>query len=375
MHHPSPEHAQGPAADRGRAGVNRRALIGTGLIATTILTSGATAMAQTAEPNHGAPNYGANDPLPEAAVETDALLFPGFKQRFIQTEGVEVQGKKASGATINTLVGGKGPPLLLIHGHPETHVAWHKVAGRLAERFTVVLTDLRGYGDSSKPGGGPDHIDYSKHAMGADQVQVMKALGFERFQAVGHDRGGRVLQSMMMDYPDAVTRGVMLDIAPTDLMHAKTDKIFATKYFWWFFQIQPAPVPERFMGAMPDFYLSDHLKVQSKTPGAVTPVAYAAYLRCYSEPACIHAVCEDYRAAAGIDSQLLESDRKAGKKVSQPLLAIWGEKGTVGEMFDVVAMWREEAADVSGQGLACGHLIPEEDPDGLLRALAAFLKT
>ena len=381
MHHPSseraqePEYAQGPAADHGRTVVNRRALIGTGLAATTILASGATATAQSAASNQGFPSHAANDPLPEAAAAADALLFPGFRQRFIQTEGVEVQGKKASGATINTLVGGKGPPLLLMHGHPETHVAWHKVAGRLAERFTVVLTDLRGYGNSSKPGGGPDHIDYSKRAMGADQVQVMQALGFERFQAVGHDRGGRVLHFMMMDHPDAVTRGAVLDVAPTDLMYAKTDKTFATKYFWWFFQIQPEPVPERFIGAMPDFYLSDHLDVQNKTPGAVTPVAFAAYLRGYSEPACIHAVCEDYRAGAGIDSQLLEADRQAGKKVAQPLLAIWGAKGTVGELFDVVGMWKQEAANVSGQGLPCGHLIPEEDPDGLLGALGPFLAT
>ena len=353
---------------RGIAGLSRRALFTTGVAMTTVAASVQKVAAQS-EMNHGA-----NDPLPIGAVQTTALLFPGFRQNFIKTQGVEVNGEMASGATINVLVGGKGPPLLLVHGHPETHVAWHKVAAKLAESYTVVLTDLRGYGDSSKPDGGPDHIDYSKRAMGADQVQVMKALGFERFQAVGHDRGGRVLHFMMMDHPEAVERGVVLDVAPTDLMYEKTDKEFATRYFWWFFQIQNAPVPERFIEALPDFYLSDHLDVQNKTPGAVTPVAFAAYLRCYSEPAAIHAVCEDYRAAAGIDSQILEADRKAAKKITPPLLAIWGEKGTVGQMFDVVSMWKQEADNVSGQGLPCGHLIPEEDPEGLLKALGSFLQ-
>ena len=311
--------------------------------------------------------------LPAEAVRANEVLFPGFRQRFVQTNGVAVDGTPASGAVINTLVCGEGPPLLLLHGHPETHVTWHKVAARLAKRFTVVLTDLRGYGDSSKPDGGPDHVNYAKRAMGSDQVQVMRTLGFDRFQAVGHDRGGRVLQFMMIDHPDAVTRGATLDIAPTDLMYAQTDKAFATRYFWWFFQIQPAPVPERFIGALPEFYLSDHLKVQNKTAGAVTSAAFAEYLRCYREPACIHAVCEDYRAAAGIDSRLLEADRRAGRKLAPPLLALWGDKGTVGKTFDVVGLWRQEASDVRGHGLPCGHLIPEEDPDGLLASLGSFL--
>ena len=302
----------------------------------------------------------------------DRLLFPGFRRSAIDTDGVDVKGKTTSGASINTLVGGKGPPLLLIHGHPETHVAWHKVAGRLAERFTVVLTDLRGYGDSSKPEGGPDHANYSKRAMGADQVQVMRKLGFDRFQAVGHDRGGRVLQFMMLDYPNAVTRGAVLDIAPTDGMYGKTTEEFATKYFWWFFQIQPAPFPERMISAAPEVYLRDHLDVQSKTPGAVTPVAFLEYLRCYTSPGCIHAVCEDYRAAASIDKELLAA---VGHKITQPLLALWGGKGTVGQLFDVLPMWRNDAEAVSGQALPCCHLIEEEDPDGLLAALSPFLQS
>lgn len=293
---------------------------------------------------------------------TDAALFPGFRQSFIQT----------SGATINTLVGGGGPPLLLIHGHPETHITWHKVATQLAKQFTVVLTDLRGYGDSSKPDGGPNHVNYSKRAMGLDQVEVMKSLGFDKFQCVGHDRGGRVLQFMMLDHPDTVTRGVVLDIAPTDQMYAHTDQEFATKYFWWFFHTQKAPLPETMIEGAIEPYLMAHLEAQSRTAGAVTSAAWAEYLRCYRLPGCVHAVCEDYRASVTIDTD----NRKAenGRKVSQPLHALWGGEGTVGKMFDVLALWRNEAANVSGEPLPCGHLIPEEAPDALLAALRPFLK-
>jgi haloacetate dehalogenase len=353
------------------AGMSRRFLLG-GVLGATVFAVGA-AKAADAGGDLSPLNHGANDPLPPEAVSANGAMFPGFRQTFVPTRGVMVDGNLADGAAINTLIGGSGPPLLLIHGHPETHVTWSKVAGKLAERFTVVMTDLRGYGDSSKPGGGEDHINYAKRAMAADQVQVMQSLGFDRFQAVGHDRGGRVLQFMMLDHPEAVERGVVLDIAPTDLMYARTDKGFATKYFWWFFQIQDAPLPERFIGALPGYYVESHLAIQSKTPGAVTPEALGAYVRTYSEPAAIHAVCEDYRAAAGIDSRLLTAARAAGQKITPPLLAIWGGKGTVGQDFDVVGLWKQEAATVSGHSLPCGHLIPEEDPDGLLASLGAFL--
>ena len=302
--------------------------------------------------------------LPQAALPALAL-FPGFEQKMIQT----------SGAMINTLVGGSGPPLLLIHGHPETHVDWWKTAPKLAEKFTVVLTDLRGYGDSSKPDGGPNHVNYSKRAMGQDQVEVMQSLGFDMFQAVGHDRGGRVLHRMLLDHPKTITRAAVLDIAPTDLMYAGTNEEFATKYFWWFFHIQQAPLPETLINSNTGVYLSAHLDAQNKTPGAVSPEAYAEYLRCYNEPACVHAVCEDYRASVTIDREHTEADRAAGRKITQPLLAVWGAKGTVGQMFDVLGLWRQEAEIVTGQSLPCGHLIPEEDPDGLLQALEGFLKT
>ncbi len=297
-------------------------------------------------------------------MQTAIQAFSGFKQAMIKT----------SGAQISTLTAGSGPPLLLIHGHPETHIDWWKVAPKLAGKFTVVVTDLRGYGDSSKPDGGPNHKNYSKRAMGQDQVEVMRSLGFDMFQAVGHDRGGRVLHRMMLDHPDAITRGVVLDIAPTDLMYAATNEEFATKYFWWFFHIQDAPLPEKMIVAQTEVYLHAHLDAQNKTPGAVSPEAFAEYLRCYKEPACVHAVCEDYRASVTIDRQHTEEDRKKGIKVTQPLLALWGGKGTVGEMFDVLKLWREEAKSVTGSAIPCGHLIPEEDPDGLLNALHSFLK-
>jgi haloacetate dehalogenase len=246
---------------------SRRSLLGAGLLGVTIIAGGATKAADAAG---SAAHHRANDPLPPAAISANRSMFPGFRQTFVRTRGVTIDGKLAEGAVINTLIGGKGPPLLLIHGHPETHVCWHKVAGKLAEHFTVVLTDLRGYGDSSKPDGGEEHINYAKRAMGADQVQVMQSLGFDRFPAVGHDRGGRVLQFMMLDHPESLERGVVLDIAPTDLMYAQTDKSFATKYFWWFFQIQDAPLPERFIGALPDYYVDSHLAIQSNTPDAVS---------------------------------------------------------------------------------------------------------
>lgn len=296
--------------------------------------------------------------------EADSALFPGFTRRLVTT----------SGATINTLVGGDGPPLLLLHGHPQTHVEWWKVAPWLAERFTLVLTDLRGYGDSSKPDGGPEHRNYSKRAMGRDQVEVMRSLGFERFQAVGHDRGGRVLHRMLLDTPEAVTRAVTLDIAPTEQMYAHTDEAFATRYFWWFFHIQDAPLPERLIGAQPEYYLRHHLDHQCKTPGAISEAALAEYLRCYNDPAAIHAACEDYRAAVTIDRRHTREDAAQGRRVRQPLFALWGAKGTVAALFDPLALWREVANSVTGYALPCGHLIPEEDPDALLAALDAFLE-
>jgi haloacetate dehalogenase len=268
-------------------------------------------------------------------------------------------------------IAGNGPPLLLLHGHPQTHVTWRKIAPALAQRFTVVAADLRGYGDSGKPDGGADHINYSKRAMASDQVELMRALGHDRFSVVGHDRGGRVAHRMALDHPDVVARLALFDIAPTATMYARTDKAFATRYFWWFFLIQPYPLPERLIDADPEFFLRTHIDGQNKVAGATEPAAFAEYLRCYRDPRTRHAICEDYRAAAGIDLTHDEADKD--KRVTAPILALWGGRGTVGALYDVLQTWREKARDVRGRPLDCGHTLQEERPDEVLAELLTFL--
>jgi len=302
-----------------------------------------------------------NPPPPSEALSQK--LFPGFSSQYIKT----------SGATIRVLTKGKGKPLLLLHGHPETHVTWHKITSNLADEYTVVLPDLRGYGDSSRPSGGANHINYSFRAMALDQVEVMAQLGHKRFFMAGHDRGGRVAHRLCLDHPESVEKVSLLDIAPTLTMYSETSKEFATKYLWWFFQIQPEPMPEHFISLDPVYYLRDHLFVQSKTSGAVTPEAMSEYIRCYCTTSAIHAVCEDYRAAASIDLDMDRADDAAGKKIQVPVHALWGAEGTVGKLWDVLATWKaKSAANVTGKALACGHLLPEEQPDEVLKELRAF---
>ncbi|SHF34248.1 alpha/beta fold hydrolase [Acidocella aminolytica] len=278
----------------------------------------------------------------------------------------------ADGLAIRAAAGGEGPPLLLLHGHPQTHVTWRKVAPALARHFTVIAPDLRGYGDSSKPEGGEHHVAYSKREMAKDQVAVMRALGFERFAVVGHDRGGRVAHRMALDHPNAVERIAVIDIAPTVTMYARTNKAFASRYFWWFFLIQPAPLPERLIAADPEFFLRTHIEGQTKTPGATEPAAFAEYLRCYSDPRTRHAICEDYRAAASIDLDHDAADEEV--RIQAPLLAIWGAMGTVGELYDVLETWREKALNVRGRAFDCGHTLQEERPEETTSELLAFLK-
>ncbi|MFG7489348.1 alpha/beta fold hydrolase [Methylorubrum rhodesianum] len=285
--------------------------------------------------------------------------------------GFTLRDIDADGLRIRASVGGSGPPVLLLHGHPQTHATWHAVAPPLAERHSVVAMDLRGYGDSEKPEGGERHANYAKRAMAADAVAVMRRLGHDRFAVVGHDRGGRVAHRLALDHPEAVTRLAVLDIAPTATMYARTDKAFATAYFWWFFLIQPAPLPERLIAADPEFFLRSHVEGQSKTPGSPSPALFAEYLRVYRDPATRHAICEDYRAAAGID---LEHDADdADRRIEAPLLALWGARGTVGRTYDVLETWREKARDVRGFALDCGHTLQEERPDLVLAALRDFL--
>ena len=294
----------------------------------------------------------------------DASLFPGF--RSLRIEG--------DGATIACVVGGSGPPLLMLHGYPQTHAMWHRIAPALARRYAVVCADLRGYGDSSKPPSDAGHVPYSKRAMAADMVAVMRALGHPRFRLVGHDRGGRVAHRLAVDHRDAVEKVAVLDIAPTLAMYEKTDRAFATAYYHWFFLIQPFDLPERMIGADPVAYL--RTKIGGWGSGGTAffdPRALAEYERCFSDPATIHATCEDYRAAASIDLEHDAADRAAGRRVRCPLLALWGERGVVHRLFDPLAEWRAVADDVRGRPLPCGHYLAEEAPDATLAELEAFL--
>lgn len=279
--------------------------------------------------------------------------------------------KLPNGMTLRVAVMGQGKPLVLLHGHPQNHLAWRKIAPALSQHYTVVMPDLRGYGDSDKPPGDADHRCYSKKVMAQDIAQLMDALGYDRFAFVGHDRGGRVGHRLALDYPERVERCVFLDIAPTATMYAQTDKAFATRYFWWFFLIQPEPLPEKMIGNDPAFFLQKHIEGQLKTPGATEPEIFADYLRCYRDPAMIHAVCEDYRASATID--LADDAADSDQRIRCPLLLLWGEKGTVGQLYDVVATWREKALCVSGEALPCGHSPQEEVPENVLATLLPFL--
>ena len=274
---------------------------------------------------------------------------------------------------INAVVGGNGPPLLLLHGHPQTLAIWHKVAPTLARRFTVVATDLRGYGDSSKPVGLPDHSNYSKRAMAADQVAVMRSLGFDRFRLVAHDRGARVAHRLVLDAPQAVERCTLLDIAPTLAMYEQTSRDFAEAYFHWFFLIQPAPYPETLLGANPEFHVKSVMGGRHAGLAAFAPEALAEYLRCARDPATIHGWCEDYRAAATIDLEHDRINRDSGNKIATPMLVLWGAHGVIQRCFDPLAEWRKLAANVEGKALPCGHYVPEEAPAALLDELERFL--
>jgi haloacetate dehalogenase len=309
------------------------------------------------------------DPLLAAGREALAVertrrstmdFFPGFDPIRVRTSGAEINGVR----------GGNGPPLLLLHGYPQTHLEWHRIAGDLARDFTVVATDLRGYGDSGKPEGGPDHAGYSKRAMAGDQVEVMRSLGFERFAVVGHDRGGRVAHRLALDHPERVIRIAVLDIVPTYHIYGNVTKELATAYYHWFFLIQRAPIPERLYGSNADFILRETL-FRGLIPGAMPEEVYAEYLRCFSDPATLHAMCEDYRAAAGIDLEHDAADR--GRRVEAPLLALWGANGAMNRLYDVPAVWREYATDVVGQSIPTGHWLPEERPAETYQAIRAFL--
>jgi haloacetate dehalogenase len=293
----------------------------------------------------------------------DRILFPGFRSFDLDAGGVRIHG----------VTGGSGPPVLLLHGYPQTHAIWHKVAPVLAETHTVIATDLTGYGDSSKPSSSaPDHGPYCKSAMALDQLRVMQALGHERFHVIGHDRGGRVAHRLALDHPHAVRSLTALDIAPTLHMYRNTSDSFARAYWHWFFLIKAAPVPERMIGADPSFFLRQHMSRGPDGVGIFDPVAFGEYKRCFANPDMIHAACEDYRASATVD--LAQDAADLGRlKMHCPVLALWGSEGAVGRNFDVLASWRDWADDVRGEALPCGHYIPEECPDMLAETVLSFL--
>ena len=292
----------------------------------------------------------------------DAILFPGFRTFDIDAGGLSIHG----------IIGGSGPPVLLLHGYPQTHAIWHLIAPELAKRFTVIATDLTGYGDSAKPETDAQHSPYRKGTMARDQVRAMAALGFERFHLVGHDRGGRVAHRLALDFPDAVQTLTVLDIAPTLHMYRNATDAFARAYWHWYFLIKPAPVPERMIGADPSFFIRQHMSRGQQGIDLFHPVAFAEYERSFAMPATIHAACEDYRASATVDMEQDAADLGT-LKISVPLLALWGTLAAVGPNFDVLASWREWADDVRGEAVASGHYIPEEAPDVLLSALMRHL--
>ncbi len=288
-------------------------------------------------------------------------LFPDFAQLRIRTRG----------ATINLVCAGNGPPLLLLHGYPETHAMWHKLAPRLASAYSVVCPDLRGYGDSSKPKGLPDHSNYSKRAMAGDMVEAMEKLGFTRFHVVGHDRGARVAHRLARDHGKRVMTLAVLDISPTLKMYESTDMAFARAYYHWFFLIQKPPLPERLLAGQVPAYILGRIGRGRGGLKHFDRRAIAEYVRAFQDPRTIHATCEDYRASASID---LEHDRRdRNRKLKMPLLVLWGKQGVIQAMFDPLNDWREVASNVSGKALDCGHFLPEEAPDAVLRELKRFL--
>ncbi len=287
-------------------------------------------------------------------------MFPDFRPFDLEGDG----------ATIHGVTGGQGPGLLLLHGYPQTHALWRKVAPELAKRFTVVAADLRGYGASSKPPSVSDHTSYSKRAMAADMVGVMKQLGFERFFVGAHDRGARVAHRMAIDWPDQVARLAVLDIAPTREMYANTSDGFARAYWHWFFLIQPAPFPERMIEGDPRAFWLKKCGSGSAGLAPFDAEALEAYLKAFEDPEVIRASCEDYRAAATID--IAHDDADAGRKITCPLLALWAEKGAIEKHFDCLALWRERAEDVRGQTLPGGHYLAEELPEMVTEQLMNF---
>lgn len=295
-------------------------------------------------------------PIEESA---SAQFFRGFKP---------IRVKASTGIHINGVVGGSGPPVLLLHGAPVNLASWRKIAPDLAKKCTIVATDLRGYGDSDMPDGGKNHENYSKRVMAQDQVDVMMALGFDRFHVVGHDRGGRVGHRLARDHPDKVITLTVMDIMPTLYLYEHVDRYFAENYWFWFFFTAPAPVPETFIAGNPGFYMNASFFGQRDK---VEDAAFENFVRTMSRDGAAHAQSEDYRAAASIDLQLDKAD--LDKKLTMPLLVLWGDNNPLNHNVDIVSIWKERAQDVRGHGTPSGHWLPEEIPDQLVKEVSAFM--
>lgn len=290
-------------------------------------------------------------------------MFEGFASGISRTGAVEIFRR----------VGGKGPPVLLLHGYPQTHVMWRKIAPDLAKDFTVVCPDLRGYGDSAKPLPDLGNLLYSKRAMAEDMVALMAGLGFDRFAVVGHDRGGRVAYRLALDHPERVAKIATLDIVPTLANWARMENMaIGLATYHWYFLAQTGGLPERMIGADPDFYLEEKLRRWSKDFAAFEPAALAEYKRAFRDPACVAATCADYRAGATTD---VEHDRAdfGARKIEATLLTLWGGRGLTKEAGAQLDIWRQWASDVRGQAFDCGHFLPEEAPAETLAALRSFL--
>lgn len=277
-----------------------------------------------------------------------------------------------NGVQLHSRAGGEGPPLLLLHGHPQTMAMWHRVAPELAKTHRVVLMDLRGYGDSSRPLADAEHVNHSKREMAQDAIAVMHQHGFDQFDVLAHDRGARVAHRLAVDHPHAVRRLMLLDIAPTLAMYAQTSEAFARAYWHWFFLIQPSPLPEALLDAGPARYIRSVMGNRHAGLAAFAPEALAEYERCAALPGTSVSICEDYRASATIDLVHDRADVAAGRKLTQALRVLWGEHGAVARCFDVLSLWRERAHDVSGHALPCGHYMAEEAPQRVIAEAQAF---
>lgn len=286
-------------------------------------------------------------------------------------EGFDLETIEVGEIRVRTRIGGAGPPVLLLHGNPQTHVMWHRVAPALADRFTVVAPDLRGYGLTSKPKPTSDRANYSKRVMAMDQISLMQGLGHRRFSVAGHDRGGRVAYRIALDHPEVVERLAVLDIIPTGEAFLRGGREFGLGLYHWYFLAQPPPLPEKLIGFDPDWFWRWHT-TRGPDTGFFHPDAVADYLSCFRDPETIRGMCEDYRAGATVDYEHDLVDKRAGRTISCPLLVLWGANGPLERWHDVLAVWREWADHVQGQALPCGHYLAEEAPEETSEALRGF---